>query len=167
VSRYELWELTNLIRGVTPKSVGQVLKHFEADAGPSGEFLIAVLDRDRLAEHVPGHLPKRTCRQALFDKILSHPQPRVGRKELVLLEQNLESFLEHLLPHLPPSLQADARNAIAKKGRGLLQSRDLVLQAVSESADLRRAAMAFGPWSRLVRSVIAQLPPAPGTGNQV
>lgn len=149
--------LHHLVRHDTPKNVGNALKAFAMEGGPSGEFLIALLDRDRLPEHLPGRLPRTACRQQIFEVIFSSVAPRTQRRELVLLEQNLESLIEHLEPKLPHALQEHVRTAL-KKGSGARLSRDLILGEAAGSLDLRRHVVLFPSFGRLVDAVVRQLP---------
>lgn len=156
--------LHHLVAHATPKNVGNALKAFSNEGGPSGEFLIALLDRDRLPEHLPGGLAKAACRQQIFQSVLSIRSPRTKRRELVLLEQNLESLLCHLEPKLEAALQPVVHDACSK-GRGSRISRDVILAAASSSPELRRHVVLFPSFGRLVDAVVRQLPAAESLGS--
>lgn len=126
----------------TNTGVGGALQFF---ADPSmrsrGEYLIAFLDRDRLPEHLSPPLPRSACRRQIFKGVLQQDTPSTGERELVLLEQNLESLLQHLEPSLPPSIRKQADIAL-RKGRGARAARDQVLTVVSQDRELREGLLA-------------------------
>jgi hypothetical protein len=151
-------DLEKRLRAVTPKGVNEVLKRFKDLENGRGEERVALVDRDRIAEHLPNPLPRTACRQQIFQSLLGTNTPRKAPLTIVLFENNLEDLLRHIgaSPHFPSSLRSHLTSAI-EKGRNALMARDLVLHEARTNEGLRQHAAAFPSMSRLVANLVALL----------
>ncbi|MBL8916831.1 MAG: hypothetical protein JNM17_39375 [Archangium sp.] len=147
--------LEKLVRSLPLNGVDPLLARFRSI---DVEHAIAVIDRDRVGEHLQPVLPRDACRQRLLVALLGTPSPRTPRRSVVLLDTNLESFLSHLAtsPHFPEDLREALSRAVAKRA-GARIDRDIVLRRCSTTLALREHARAFPSFGRLVDRIVELL----------
>lgn len=154
--------LEKRILSVTPKNVDEAIKRFKDTEHGRGEQRVLLADRDRIAEHLKGDLPRNACRQQIFERLLQVKVPTKDRLTVVLMEQCLEDFLRHIgsSQHFPELLRQDLERAV-HKSRMHLQSRDLVLSEARKNEALRAHAATFPSIARLVDRLVQLTESAP------